>query len=246
MFNRKECISVKEKDQYTFTELCENLPIPVSEFCRRAGVTEGTLARLRQGFSARRVTVNKLLIAFSKVYGLELSSDNVTGLTLEDKREIRRQMLERKGITEHAPMPSVPSPMGKDTSPTVPSPQKRTTTKKQKQDLPAGCILAKHFAEQHNVSWGTMYDHLLLGKGPGTVPGEERNPVLPVRDHIEHEKREKRKTKNRKGEEIIEYERYLTADQQRAALEFWQRHRVAFNQCENTTCWCHTFLEESE
>ena len=63
---------MKEKDQYTFEELCDKLTIPVSEFCRRAGVTEGTLARLRQGFSARRVTINKLLETFSKVYGLEI------------------------------------------------------------------------------------------------------------------------------------------------------------------------------
>ena len=76
---------MKEKEQYTFDELYDNLKITVSEFCRRAEITEGTLSRIRKGYPTRRSTANKLLDAFSQVYNLEFSLENVEGINLEER-----------------------------------------------------------------------------------------------------------------------------------------------------------------
>ena len=56
----------------------------MSKFCQRAGITQGTMARLRRGYPARRGTINILLDTFSQVYGLDFSLENVTGLSLQE------------------------------------------------------------------------------------------------------------------------------------------------------------------
>ena len=76
---------MKEKEMYTFNELLDNLKIPVSELCRRARVTEGTVTRIKRGFPTRRSTINKLLGCLSDIYERELSLDNVVGLDLENR-----------------------------------------------------------------------------------------------------------------------------------------------------------------
>ena len=76
---------MKAKESYTFEELCTSLKMPMSKFCQMAGVTEGTIARLRKGYSARRGTINTLLDTFSQVYGIDFSLENVTGLTPIEK-----------------------------------------------------------------------------------------------------------------------------------------------------------------
>jgi DNA-binding transcriptional MerR regulator len=99
-------------------------------------------------------------------------------------------------------------------------PQKRKY-KPRKADLPEGCILASKFAEQHGVPRPTFTHHMLIGLGPGTVPGELGDPMLPVKEQVDYSERDH---PSRKGER----ERYLTPAQQKAALDFWKRHGVAF------------------
>jgi hypothetical protein len=53
-----------------------------------------------------------------------------------------------------------------------------------------------------------------------SVPGELGDPMLPVKEQVDYSERDH---PSRKGET----ERYLTP-QQKAALDFWRRHGVAF------------------
>lgn len=71
-----------DKPQYTLRELFDNLPCTLVELGDKAGLNEVTVARIRDGKSARRATVNKLLIALSKIYGRPLSLGNVTGVSI--------------------------------------------------------------------------------------------------------------------------------------------------------------------
>lgn len=75
---------MEEKPMYTLRELFDNLPIPIKELGRRAGVNEVTVARIRDGNPARRSTVNSLLREMSKpdVYNRNLSMANVTGVVI--------------------------------------------------------------------------------------------------------------------------------------------------------------------
>ncbi len=69
---------MEEKRRYTFRELFDHLPVSIAELARRSKVNEVTIARIRDGESiARRSTANRLLLAFSEVYGRKLSLDNV-------------------------------------------------------------------------------------------------------------------------------------------------------------------------
>jgi hypothetical protein len=76
---------MKAKESYTLEELCSSLSITLTKFCQMAGITEGTLIRLRQGHAGRRNTINSILNTFSQVYGLDFSLENVTGLIVQDK-----------------------------------------------------------------------------------------------------------------------------------------------------------------
>jgi len=53
------------------------------------------------------------------------------------------------------------------------------------------------------------------------VPGEQGDPMLPVKEQLDYSERDK---PGRKGER----ERYLTLEQQQKALEFWKRHGVPY------------------
>src|SRR4051812_15164408 len=79
---------MQEQDRYTLEELFDNLRISLSKLAKMAEINEGTLIRIRKGeYSVRRTTINRLLDAFSEIYKLKLSLDNVTGFVLEDKRQ---------------------------------------------------------------------------------------------------------------------------------------------------------------
>jgi len=239
--NLREWTNMKQKDMYTLDELCDNLTISLSEFSEMSGVNEGTLARIRKGYSARRKTVNRLLAAFSEVHGIELSLDNVTGITLEDKKAIRQQALARKGIAEKVEKPPAPSPVVQS-KPVAEKPQKRVYNRKEKDTgLPAGAMLATDFAKAHGRNDRSFRDDMLVGLGPGLIhgPDVDEDGIYAIKDYVQSEERPKPNRPNEK-------ERYLTNDQQKAAIQFWQRHDVAFTQCESTPCWCHTFLEETE
>lgn len=222
---------MRQKDMYTLDELYANLDISLSKLSKIAGVTEPTLTRIRDGYSARVETVNKILKAFSQVYGLELSRDNVTGIILEDKKAIRRQMLERQGIAEKDEKQPVPVPVVQHTSP-----QKRAY-KPRDTDFPGGCILASKFAEEHNVKRPTFIDHMNIGLGPGLIhgPGVPEDGTVLVKDYVRAEERNKRVRKDG----TIEKERFLTSEQQADAITFWKRHDVEYSQCDNPDCPCH-------
>jgi predicted transcriptional regulator len=69
---------MEEKSRYTLRDLFNNLPISLAELARRSRVNEVTIARIRDGESvALRSTANRLLQAFSEVYGRTLTLDNV-------------------------------------------------------------------------------------------------------------------------------------------------------------------------
>jgi predicted transcriptional regulator len=74
---------LEDKDIYSVQELFESLPIAIAELARQSGINEVTLARIRDGKATRLSTRNKLLIAFSRVYGKNFSSRNVTGIHLQ-------------------------------------------------------------------------------------------------------------------------------------------------------------------
>ena len=78
---------MQRKEKYTLEELYDKLPIPLTELSKRSGKSHGTLTRIRDGEPARKSTINRLLMVFSEIYGLELSTDNVTGFTLEGRQQ---------------------------------------------------------------------------------------------------------------------------------------------------------------
>jgi polyhydroxyalkanoate synthesis regulator phasin len=99
----------------------------------------------------------------------------------------------------------------RDDIPQAARPQRSTTTKRSTtsaggRDLPPGCLHASDFAALYGVNRITFRDHILKGLGGERVAVEER--PKPGREH--------------------ETERYLTPEQQAAALDFWQRHGVPF------------------
>jgi hypothetical protein len=223
---------IEEKEQYTFEELCEGLEISMSAFSKRANVDEGTILRLRRGHLARRGTINSLLRAFSEIYGIKFTLDNVTGL-----KKVEKPITP---ITEKPIEPSVTSPVVQPAKTvTDEKTEKRMYTRKQKDTgLPAGAISATDFARNHGVKRETFRDHQNTGLGPGLIHGPnvpEDGTVL-VKDYVRSEERNKRVRKDG----TIEKERYLTADQQRAALEFWRRHDVTFAECDQAECSCHS------
>jgi predicted transcriptional regulator len=88
---------MQHKQAYTLQELFERLPISISKLAKDSGINEVTLARIRDGERTRRDTVNKLLLAMSKIYERDLSLDNVTGINV--MRNIR---LENKQAKQQA------------------------------------------------------------------------------------------------------------------------------------------------
>lgn len=196
---------MKQKELYTLQELYDNLPITLTELSKLTGKSHGTLARIRSGEPTRRSTINKLLIILSEIYKLELSIDNVTGIVLEERQEQATQKVKK------------PSRQPR----TVPEKPPKRPYKPRDTGLPDGCILASEFAAQHGIPRPTFTNHMLIGLGPGTVPGEQTDPVMGVKDHVDYSERDH---PSRKGEK----EKYLTPAQQEAALEFWRRHGVKF------------------
>jgi hypothetical protein len=226
---------VKIKESYTLEELCSGLTIPLVKFCQMAGITEATLIRLRKGYAGRQSTLNSILAAFSKVYGIDFDLSNVEGLTLQDKPHQKGKSvpIEEKPISARVE----PAPVQKS----IVEPKRVYSPRKS--DLPASAILASKFAESHGVKRPTFIDHMNIGLGPGLIHGPDvpEDGSVQVKDYVRSEERNKRV---RKGG-TIEKERYLTADQQRAALVFWKEHQVDYSQCTDFGCWCHTLKQEN-
>jgi predicted transcriptional regulator len=70
-----------DQEKYSIQELFELLPITIAELARQSKINEVTLARIRDGKSTRRSTVNKLLLTMSEIYQHPLSIRNVTGVS---------------------------------------------------------------------------------------------------------------------------------------------------------------------
>ena len=71
---------LEKQETYSIQDLFDMLPIPLAELARQSKINEVTLARIRDGKSTRRSTVNKLLITMSAIYGQNLTIKNVTGI----------------------------------------------------------------------------------------------------------------------------------------------------------------------
>ncbi len=82
---------MEDKDTYTLQELFDDLPIPIAELARESRINEVTLARIRDGKVARRDTANKLLRTLSKIYDRPLTLRNVTGITVQVNRRLKRK-----------------------------------------------------------------------------------------------------------------------------------------------------------
>lgn len=218
---------MKEKEIYTLKELFDSLEITISALARKGNMNEGTASRIRDGYPARRSTLNKLLRVFSEIYGIEFSFSNVSGLRIEDKHP-SAEPKKPPALTLTSDTTALPyeSPKKRIVKP------KKAYTKKKDSGLPDGCISATEFAHMHGIPRGTFNDHMLIGLGKGTVWGQEPDPVLGIKDHVDYSVRNKPNRPNEK-------EKYLTAEQQAAALQFWKRHDVSFSQCERENCPCH-------
>lgn len=220
---------MQEKEMYTLRELYDNLEVPYAKLGKMADMSEGTVTRIRDGYPARRTTLNRLLRAFSTVYGRQLTLENVTGIQIEDKHK-----------QEQVTVPPVSTPtidaIPKTRVAQIRNVEPKRGYKPRKSDLPDGAILASKFAESHGVKRPTFIDHMLQGLGMGQMPGPDiDDSIIPIRDHVKFDERNKRVRKDG----TLEKERYLTSDQQRAALEFWKRHDVSFTECDQAECTCH-------
>ena len=219
---------MKVKQSYTLEELCSGLAISLTKFCQMAGITEPTLIRLRKGYAGRPSTVNSILNTFSQIYGIEFSLENVSGLTLQEtmhqkgKEPSRQEVMVQ--IANNLP------PVEKS----IVEPKRDYTPRKS--DLPDGYILATEFALKHGVKRETFRDHMNIGIGPGLIHGPDVDEATQqVKDYVRSEERNKRVRKDG----TVEKERYLTQEQQTAALDFWRKHNVSFSECDQPNCSCH-------
>jgi hypothetical protein len=202
---------MEQKDMYTLEELYDNLPIALSELSRRSEINEVTLARVRDGFFARRSTIIKLLDAFSRVHGVKLTLSNVSGILIRDKKALREQAVKSTLYDdEKSKKPPVSTQVQKTTSASK-NLDKRSSRRRDspEKELPEGCILARHFAMKHDVKPETFRDHYMIGLGRQ----EKEKVTVSSRPKPSREK---------------ETEWYLTPEQQSQALKFWDRYGVLY------------------
>ncbi len=82
--------AMENRDTYMLQELFESLPISISKLAKESGINEVTLARIRDGYTARRDTTNKLLLAMSKIYDRPLTLRNVTDINVQVNKRLER------------------------------------------------------------------------------------------------------------------------------------------------------------
>jgi predicted transcriptional regulator len=88
---------MQERETYTLQELFDYLPITLVQLSKESGINEVTLARMRDGEKTRRDTVNKLMIALSRVYGRNLSLANVTGINVMVNKRLEKKAARQSG-----------------------------------------------------------------------------------------------------------------------------------------------------
>jgi predicted transcriptional regulator len=93
---------LEEQETYSIHDLFDMLPITLVELARRSKINEVTLARMRDGKSIRRSTVNKLLITMSEIYGRNLTIKNVTGINAMVNRRLEAKEAKKAGLEEVA------------------------------------------------------------------------------------------------------------------------------------------------
>lgn len=87
---------MEDKDTYTLQELYDELPMTLTDLGQRAGLSEVTVARIRDGKPTRRSTINRLLRVMSDIYERPLSLRNVSGINVQvnkrvEAREAKKQ-----------------------------------------------------------------------------------------------------------------------------------------------------------
>jgi hypothetical protein len=189
---------MQEKEMYTLRELYDNLEVPYAKLGKMADMSEGTVTRIRDGYPARRTTLNRLLRAFSTVYGRQLTLENVTGVQIEDKHK-----------QEQVTVPPVSTPTI-NAIPQQTSPQKRTTERKGRgetsipDNLPVGTVKLADFCVQCGVADSTF--SRWIDKEKGIKKG----------DWIEVTTRDKASGMGK--------QHFLTPDQQEKAIEKMRRY----------------------
>lgn len=71
--------------------LFDDLPLSLLELGRKIGINEVTIARIRDGKPTRRSTANKLLIAFSEIYGMQYNLRNVSGINVMANKRLEKK-----------------------------------------------------------------------------------------------------------------------------------------------------------
>lgn len=209
--------------------------ITATEAARRLGITDKTLRKwIANGrISARHVTATRLALKAEDVSELASELDNakasdINGVlsaistrlteieyrlaTLETVAQVQIEALEKRVIDLEA-LTTRRSPHQAtlfEVTPREPRHDGRSSPAPAI-DLPDGAILATIFAKRHNVNRRTFGDHMTVGLGRGEV-----------KEKVAHEAV---KNPSRPSETI----RYLTPDQQEAALAYWRRWQVQFD-----------------
>jgi hypothetical protein len=175
---------MKQKDMYTVQELFTSLPITNVELSKLTGKSIGTLARIKDGYPARRSTINNLLMIMSDIYKIDLSMDNVTGIILEERQaEKRAPRIDEK--------PPVSASVVKHTQDTD-NPSKRPYNRKEEpipDDLPAGTLRHYEFARQWGIKTRTFEDWIKLRhfsvttRPKATRPKETEKFLTPDQQH---------------------------------------------------------------
>jgi len=198
---------------YTLRKLYNDLDIPLTELSRQSGISDVTLAKIRDGASARRSTINSLLRTFSKIYGVKLSTENVKDIIIKDKLA-KREAAEKSHpvVYEQVPGSSI-STMPRDAMPQKERPQNRSTIAKKSEkkdalpipdDLPEGTIKLVDFAEKYGIPGSSMSRY--VNQNLGIKKGE----WIP--------------TTMRKKPSGTGSQHFLTPEQQEKALEILNRH----------------------
>lgn len=149
---------MEQKDRYTLRELYSELKIPIAELGRRAGVSEITVAKIRDGASARRSTINSLLEAFSNLYGVKLSIDNVSGIIIKDKLAKREDAKKQYTVAadNSAVVAASDEPTFDPTKKKVSQNRNIALSESMPADLPAGTVKLVDFVNQYGLSDSNM------------------------------------------------------------------------------------------
>jgi len=155
--------------------------------------------------------VEKLRLFLDSKRALPLSTQSSTDMSTQMESLVSRVVELEQRVTnlEEAKSThvSTPAPLPVLSTPSPPPPQPHAS--QPRTDLPDGSMLATEFARIHGVKRETFRDHLTKGIGKEKEKAPASNRPKPGRE--------------------FETEWYLTPDQQRAALDFWERHGVRFD-----------------